>query len=172
MKTVWTPFLDRESASIFLRSLRHNPRMTSFAFRSLLKNLLNIPLLIIILIVFNWVIIADPMALDPGAIPVFSFTSPSSAVWHASKGSFLVIIGVFLLFLEILKTFRFGNYSLVDRVLSVAIFLIFLLEFLFWSAACNSTCVILMVVCLLDVIGAFVISSPTAKREFSIGGIH
>ncbi|MDF1753749.1 MAG: hypothetical protein P1U89_13295 [Verrucomicrobiales bacterium] len=137
-----------------------------------MKLILRIPFLFIILIVFNLTIISDPGSLDPEAVPFFSMPLPSGAIWHATRGDFLVIGGIILLFLEILKSTRISMGTIIEHVLSLFVFVAFLVEFIVWPAASNSTCVILMLICLLDVIGGFAISFSSARRDFNMGGIH
>ncbi len=131
-----------------------------------------IPFLSIILILFNLTIISDPGSLLPEAVPFFSLPLPSGALWHATRGDFLVMGGVFLLFLEIIKSTRINTGTIFEQVLSIFLFLVFLVEFVVWPAAANSTCVILMLICLLDVIGGFAISFSSGRRAFNLGGIH
>ena len=137
-----------------------------------MRLLLRIPLLFIMLIIFNVIIFTKPGSLDPEAVPIFSPSLPSGGVWHATKGDFLVIGGVILLFLEIIKSTRISIGTIIEHVLSLFVFVIFLVEFIILPAATNSTCVILMLICLLDVIGGFAISFSSARRDFNLGGIH
>jgi hypothetical protein len=137
-----------------------------------MKIFLKIPFLFLILIIFNGTIISNPVALDPEAVPFFSMPLPSGAFWHATRGDFIVIGGIVLLFLQILKSTRISRGTMIEHVLSLFVFVAFLVEFIVWPAASNSTCVILMLISLLDVIGGFAISFSSARRDFSMGGIH
>ena len=132
-----------------------------------------IPLLLIILAIFNTVIIRDPNALKPEAVQIFSWSMPSGGIWHATKGDFVVIAGIFLLFLEILKSTKVNTMgTILEHILSLFVFVAFLVEFIVWPAACNSTCVVLMLICLLDVLGGFAISFSSARRDLNLGGLH
>ena len=137
-----------------------------------MKMFVKIPLLLIIFLVFNLIIFSNPNALHPKAMPIFSPAMPSGAVWDISIGNFLVMGGVLLLFLEFLKSIRFKKGAIIEQLFSLAIFVAFLVEFVIWRPACNSTCVILMLICLLDVIGGFVFTAPKTRRDFNIDGIH
>ncbi|MDC0311695.1 hypothetical protein OAM04_00575 [bacterium] len=127
---------------------------------------LRIPLLILVLVAFNVVIFSTSGILSPMADPVFSLTLPSTDIWNISAHDLLVIGGVLLIYLEIFKATRTSVGSIVEHVLSLFVFLAFLIEFIVVKNAGNSTCMILMLICLLDVIGGFTISISTARRDF------
>lgn len=135
-----------------------------------MKLFLQLPLLAIILVVFNVIIINDPMALRGDADPLFALPLPSGVSWLPDVSDLLIISGVALLYLELFKATRTSVGAIVEHVLSLLVFLIFLIEFIVFPPAANSTCVILMLICLLDVIGGFTISISTARRDMSFGG--
>ncbi|MDF1812653.1 MAG: hypothetical protein P1V20_10570 [Verrucomicrobiales bacterium] len=137
-----------------------------------MKFLLGIPFLLIILIVFTITILVSPGALDPEAVPLFSIALPSGALWHATRGDFIVMGGIIFLFLEILKSIRFSIGAIVKHTFSMLIFIALLLQFILWSSASNSTCVLLMIISLLDVVGGFAISISKPRKDFNLGGIH
>ncbi len=157
---------------MYLINPRQQPKLGRRGTSLSMSLFLKIPLLVIILIAFNFFLISDPDSLQPQAVPVFSLDMPSGGVWHATKGDFLIIGGVLLLFLEIVKSTRISITTIMEHVLSLFVFLVFLVEFILWPAATNSTCVILMLIALLDVIGGFAISFASARRDFNLGGIH
>ncbi|MEM7699207.1 MAG: hypothetical protein AAF236_12470, partial [Verrucomicrobiota bacterium] len=95
---------------------------------------------------------------------------PSGGVWYATAGDWLVILGVVLLYLELFKATRTSVGAIIEHVLSLFVFIIFLIEFIIYPPAANSTCVVLMLICLLDVIGGFTISISTARRDIGFGG--
>lgn len=134
-----------------------------------MKLALQLPLLGIILIIFNAVILNDPMALRADAAPVFSLSLPSGAEWLPGVSDLLIIGGVVLLYLELFKATRTNVGAIIEHILSLVVFLIFLIEFIVFAPAANSTCVILMLISLLDVIGGFTVSISTARRDMSFG---
>jgi hypothetical protein len=134
-----------------------------------MKILLQLPLLAIILVVFNIVIINDPMALRGDAVPLFALPLPSGVAWMPTVSDLLIIAGVVLLYLELFKATRTSVGAIIEHVLSLLVFLVFLIEFIVYPPAVNSTCVILMLISLLDVIGGFTISISTARRDLSFG---
>jgi hypothetical protein len=134
-----------------------------------MKLFLQLPLLALILVAFNVVIINDPMALRGEAPPLFALPLPSGVEWLPNISDVLIILGVVLLYLELVKATRTSVSAIFEHVLSLLVFLIFLVEFIVYPPAANSTCVILMLICLLDVIGGFTISISTARRDMSFG---
>lgn len=134
-----------------------------------MKILLQIPLLGILLIAFNVIILKDPAALQVDASALFALSLPSGGQWFPTLGDVLVVTGVILLYLELFKATRTSVGSIVEHILSLLVFLVFLVQFIVFAPAANSTCVILMLISLLDVVGGFTISISTARRDMSFG---
>lgn len=134
-----------------------------------MKLFLQLPLLAIILVIFNAIILNDPQSLHAGADPVFTLPLPSNASWQPNVSDLLVIGGVMLLYLELFKATRTSVGAIIEHVLSLLVFLVFLIQFIVYPPAANSTCVILMLISLLDVVGGFTISISTARRDMSFG---
>ena len=125
-----------------------------------MKILLQIPLLTIILVIFNIVLFNDPNAFRPDAGAVFELGLPSGGVWMATVSDLIVIGGVLLLYLELFKSTRTGVGAIIEHVFSLIIFVVFLVEFLIVPGAANSTCVILMLIALLG-------SPPQSTSDFT-----
>lgn len=134
-----------------------------------MKLFLQLPLLGVLLIVFNVIIVNDPMALRGDADPIFALPLPSGVQWLPDVSDMLIISGIVLLYLELFKATRTSVGAIIEHVLSLLVFLVFLIEFIVYPPAANSTCVVLMLICLLDVIGGFTISISTARRDMSFG---
>lgn len=130
-----------------------------------------IPLMIIPFILYNLTMVG--MLGDGGVAAleaeVFSLRMMSGATWTMSMGDLLVLIGLFFLFLEILKATRRSSASIMDHMLSLVLFVVFLVEFLLMASAANHVFFILMAICLIDVLAGFVISIRSASRDVSIG---
>ncbi len=134
-----------------------------------MKLLLQIPLLGIILVVFNVIILNNPLSLRPDAGAVFTLPLPSGVTWEATVSDLLIISGVILLYLELFKATRTSVSAIIEHVFSLLVFLVFLVQFIVYPPAANSTCVILMLLALLDVVGGFTISISTARRDVGFG---
>ena len=129
-----------------------------------------IPLMIVPLIVYNLVMIG----LIGGGIAGLSSTITSllmmsGATWTMSLGDLLIVVSLLLLFIEVLKATRTGSWSVIDHMLSMFVFVAFLVEFLLVRDAATHVFFILMVIALVDVIAGFSVAIRSAGRDVSIG---
>ena len=88
------------------------------------------PLMAISLIAYNVMIFgfgAEPTGWDQG---VFTLKMVSGVEWTLRLSDLMIVMGLILLFLEILKATRIGKLSIVDHLLSTVVLMIFLVEFL------------------------------------------
>ena len=134
--------------------------------------LLNIPLTIAPLIVYNMVVFGffgDVNGQgETWQQPIFHLQMVSGSFWTLTLGDLMIIVAMILLFFEILKATRTGPGSIVDHLLSTVVFAIYLVEFLIVGAAADSVFFILMVIALIDVVGGFSITIRGARRDFGI----
>ena len=91
-----------------------------------------IPLLIVPFILYNLGMMG---ILGSGGVAVFedtvfSMTMLSGAIWTMSMGDLTIVIALVLLFVEILKATRISSKALMDHLLSMVLFIVFLVEFL------------------------------------------
>ncbi|MCD7108275.1 hypothetical protein LRX75_04365 [Rhizobium sp. DKSPLA3] len=133
--------------------------------------LASIPLLILPFALYN---LAMTGALGAGGVAVFeetvtSLAMLSGATWRMSVGDLLIVGSLVLLFVEILKATRTSAKTLVDHILSMVLFIVFLVEFLLAAGAATDVFFILMAISFIDVIAGFTISMRTAGRDVSIG---
>lgn len=130
-----------------------------------------IPLLIIPFALYN---LAMTGLLGGGGIAaldgqVLSLSMLSGAVWTMALGDLLIFGALVLLFVEILKATRTSTKALMDHMLSMALFIVFLVEFLLVPQAATQVFFILMTISLIDVVAGFAISMRAAGRDVSIG---
>jgi hypothetical protein len=131
--------------------------------------LVGFPLLLIPLVLYNIVAFLFGMGFSD---TLFSIPMMSGAQLGVTTSDLLLILSIFLLFIEILKATRFGVKSIVDHILSFVVFVVALGEFLLVPQAATSTFLLLLVICIVDVVGGFSISIRAAARDFSIEGGH
>ncbi|MDM8517732.1 hypothetical protein QUF76_16160 [Desulfobacterales bacterium HSG16] len=93
----------------------------------------------------------------------------SGAVLVVDVKGLLLIISLFLLFLEIVKATRTSEAQVLDHAMSMLIFVIYLVEFIVVAKCGTMTFVILTVMSLTDVIAGFTVSLSTARRDIAIG---
>lgn len=129
-----------------------------------------IPLMIVPLILYN-LILAGFIGTGVASLneTVTSLSMMSGAQWTMSWGDVLIVIALVLLFVEVLKATRTGSSSVLDHMLSMLVFIAFLVEFLLVQSAATHVFFILMVIAFIDVIAGFSVSIKSAGRDVSIG---
>ncbi len=129
-----------------------------------------IPLMIVPFVLYNLVILGF-VGGGVGALSmtVVSLAMMSGAVWTMSLGDLLIVIALGLLFVEVVKATRTGRWSLFDHLLSMFLFVAFLVEFLLVQNAATQVFFILMIIAFIDVIAGFTVAIRSASRDVSIG---
>ena len=127
------------------------------------------PLLIVPFIAYN-VIVFLFFGGNPAnwAAGLFSIPMPSGMAWAISAGDFLLVVGIVCLFFEVLKSTNIGRSSILEHMLSMLVFVAFLIEFLLVGAATSSVFFLLMVMSLIDVVAGFTVSISSATRDVSM----
>ncbi|TIU65895.1 MAG: hypothetical protein E5W15_24215, partial [Mesorhizobium sp.] len=82
---------------------------------------------------------------DPWMTEMFSFRMMSGGVFSMTLGDLMVLIGLIFLFVEISKSVRTTNASILDHLLSTLVFIAFLVEFLLVKGAAHSVFFTLMI---------------------------
>ena len=126
-----------------------------------------IPLLIIPFVLYNLGLIGllGSGTPDAWAQQIFSLPMMSGGVWSMTLGDLMVLIGLALLFVEIMKSTRTSNVSVIDHLLSTFVFVAFLVEFLLVRGAAHSVFFTLMLIALVDVLAGFSVSIRSAGRD-------
>ena len=135
--------------------------------------LVNFPLLIVPVVVYNLFVFTTPQGAASAAEiwtqPVFSLSMMSGTTWMLTMGDLLLLCSLILLFIEVLKATRTGASSIVDHLLSTAVIVACLVEFLLFAQAATSTFFLLMTMTLFDVIAGFSVTIRAARRDFGVG---
>ena len=100
---------------------------------------------------------------------LLSLSMLSGATWTLSISDVLILVALAVLFFEILKATMNGSGSLINHMLSMLVFIVFLVEFLLVQGAATQTFFILMTIAFIDVVGGFAVSIRSAGRDVSIG---
>ncbi len=120
-------------------------------------------------------ILYNVVMLGPGAgiggleNQVMELSMLSGANWIVNVGDLFILIALVLLFIEILKSTRTGPFSVLDHMLSMFVFIAFLVEFLLVKGAATQIFFVLMAISFIDVIAGFSVSIKSAGRDVSIG---
>ncbi len=94
----------------------------------------------------------------------------TSGGWAFSWGDLIILITMFMLFIELLKSTYTSTVSMVDHGLSMVVFILCLIAFLLAPPAQTSVFFFIMVAALIDVVAGFMIGIRTARRDLNIGG--
>ncbi len=129
------------------------------------------PLLLIPFLIYN-VVAFTMFGTNPEswrASGILTIPMVSGQNWVLTASDLLLVIGLVCLFFEVIKSTNTGRSSVIEHMLSTALFVVFLVEFLLVGAAASSTFFILMAMALVDVIAGFTISITGAGRDVTMG---
>jgi len=125
-----------------------------------------IPLLVIVVALWNILVFVTGTPLEG---QLLSLGLPSKGLLVVTVGEGLVALGLVLLYLEVLKATRTSAAAIVDHVLSMALFVVALLELILVPAMGSGAFLLVVLLTLIDVIAGFTITISTARRDFGIG---
>ncbi|WP_162653165.1 hypothetical protein [Lentilitoribacter sp. Alg239-R112] len=128
-----------------------------------------IPLMLIPFILYNVVMLGPGAGIGGLENQVMELSMLSGANWIVNVGDLFILIALVLLFIEILKSTRTGPFSVLDHMLSMFVFIAFLVEFLLVKGAATQIFFVLMAISFIDVIAGFSVSIKSAGRDVSIG---
>jgi len=130
-----------------------------------------IPLMLIPFILYNLAMVGAFGGGGTASLEtiVTSVHMMSGATWTMSLGDLFIVIALIILFLEIFKATRRSSLALIDHLFSMALFVVFLVEFLLVQGAATQIFFILMLISLVDVIAGFTVSIKSASRDVAIG---
>ena len=128
------------------------------------------PLLLIPLILYNFIGFLF-MGGSPTGWSQQLLTVPmvSGVQWSLTAGDLMLVAGLLFLFVEVIKSTNTGRNSVIEHMLSVAVFIIFLVEFLLVGAAGSSVFFLLMMMAIVDVVAGFTVSITGAGRDVTMG---
>jgi hypothetical protein len=128
------------------------------------------PLLIIPFLIYNLIAFVvyggDPSRWN-GAI--LSIPMVSNQSWSLTSGDLMLVLGLVCLFFEVIKSTNTGRNSVIEHMVSVLLFVVFLVEFILVGACASSVFFLLMVMSVVDVVAGFTISITGAGRDVTMG---
>lgn len=125
-----------------------------------------IPLLVFVVGLYNVLALLTNTVMTT---PVFSLAMPSGDSFDLNTAELLLVLGLLLLYLELLKATRSGSASVVDHVLSMALFVVALLEFILLPGFGTAAFALIVLLTLIDVVAGFTITISTARRDIGFG---
>jgi hypothetical protein len=99
---------------------------------------------------------------------LFNLTLPSSAAWTFLVSDLFLVIGLFLLYLEILKSTRTGRGQIIEHIVSMVVFVGCLLMFLLVRQTGTTTFLLITAMAAIDVVAGFTVSIVAARRDMEI----
>jgi hypothetical protein len=131
--------------------------------------LAHLPLMLVPFVLYN---LGLTGLLDADGNPwdgvLFSVAMISGGNWSMTLADLLVVIALMLLFVEVLKSTRTSNVSVVDHMLSLGVLVLFIVEFLLVQGAATSLFFVLMFIAAIDVLAGFSVSLRAASRDISV----
>jgi hypothetical protein len=128
----------------------------------------HLPLMIVPFILYNIGLAGLFDGANPWDAVLFSIPMLSGGMWSMTLGDLMVVIALVLLFVEVLKSTRTSSASVVDQLLSLVVFVLFLVEFLLVQGAATSLFFVLMFIALIDVLAGFTVSLRAASRDVNL----
>lgn len=128
----------------------------------------HLPLMIVPFILYNLGLTGLLGGDDPWSNVLFSVSMISGGVWSMKLADLMLVIALALLFVELVKSTRTSNASVVDHLLSTLVFVLFLVEFLLVRGATTSLFFVLMLFSLVDVLAGFSVSLRAASRDVNL----
>ena len=127
------------------------------------------PLFAVPLVVYNILMLGDnPFVTNPDLIKIPLMANDDA--FYLKMSDVFIMFGVIVLYFEILKATRTSRSTIVDHMLSMVVFIIFLIEFIVVAGAGTATFMVLLMMSLLDVVAGFTITISTARRDMTFGG--
>ena len=123
------------------------------------------PLLILVVAAYNAIVFFTQ--LTP-ASALFSIALPSKDALGITLGGLLVVLGLLLLYVEIVKATRTSGAAVVDHVLSMAVFVVALLEMILMKGFGTLTFFLITLMTFIDVIAGFTVTIQGARRDFGV----
>ena len=99
---------------------------------------------------------------------LFDLALPSGSVWRFLVSDLFLLIGLVLLYLEILKSTRSGRAQIVEHVASMVVFVGCLLLFLLVRQTGTTTFLLVTAMAAIDVVAGFTVSIIAARRDMEI----
>jgi len=125
-----------------------------------------IPLVIYLVVAFSYGSLAGhPDVWDEGWI---NFNLMSGGKFSLLNEHLIILVGLICLFFEIWKSTRQTSQEALDQVLSMLVFIIYLVLFIIVSKCSHAAFFLLMVISLIDVVAGFLVAMRTARRSLSV----
>jgi hypothetical protein len=124
-----------------------------------------VPLVGLVILIYNLMAFAGVLDTDATA---FSVDMSSGAMFALKTGDVFTLTGLVALFFEMLKAARLRAGTVLDHILSTAVLIVALIEFLLVGACATAAFFLLTCMALADVVAGFSVSIFSARRDFTV----
>lgn len=125
----------------------------------------SLPLLALVIVAYNVIVFLTGTTMETALVPV---SLVSGAVWTLTVGDTLLVLGLIVLFVELVNATRTGSQTIVNHALSLLVMLVALVEFIVLPQFGTSVFFLLVLLSVLDVIAGFTVTITSARRDFSV----
>jgi|SRR5690606_33703231 len=125
----------------------------------------SLPLLALVVIAYNIIVLLTGATMETALVPI---SLVSGTIWTLTVGDTLLVLGLLLLFLELVNSTRTGAPTIINHALSLLVMLVALVQFIVLPQFGTSIFFLLVLLCILDVIAGFTVTITSARRDFSV----
>lgn len=131
--------------------------------------LLVIPIVLYALFAFVQVLGDNaPLAGKALTNELLSIPMPRGQHWSIGLGDLFILLGLFMLFFELIRATNSNKTAIINHSLSMLVFVIALVAFLLFPGFQTSTFFLLTIMTLLDVLAGFIVTIVASRRELDI----
>ena len=120
---------------------------------------------------FNDAVTGAPLMAQLLNHQLFPIKLASGGTWSFTYGTLFVTLGLFALFIELLRSTRTDSISIANHALSVMVLIFCLLEFVVVKGFSTSEFFYLTVMAMIDVVAGFTVTIIGARRDFGGHGL-
>ncbi|GBD43294.1 hypothetical protein HRbin40_00765 [bacterium HR40] len=124
------------------------------------------PLLTLVVVLYNLAVLLSGGPPDGVALVVDMVSGASLLL---TWGELVQILGLVLLYVEMVKATRTAASSIADHLLSTLLFVICLLELVSLPAFATGTFLLLTLMTLFDLVAGFTVTITAARRDIAVG---
>lgn len=128
----------------------------------------HIPTLTFLLVLYNFLAFSGNDSGSSLDSIWLGWTLVSGAALQISGADLIIMLGVVGLYVEIFKSTRPSRVSILDHVLSMIVFVVFLIEFMVVPQVGRASFLTLTIMSFLDVIAGFTVTIVSARRDISL----
>jgi len=128
-----------------------------------------IPILILPVAAYNLLVLTlgggfwSVLAASRLTAPLFTLHTSAGGAWPVSTGDLLLCVAVFALFLDLVRASASRGWAIVNHALSMALFVVCLVEMLLLPALASSAFFLITLMVLLDVLAGFIVNFAGAR---------